>query len=540
MNRGATATPAVGLGELLLYFLRLGSIGFGGPVALVGAMQRDLVEDRRWFTAGEYREGLALAQLAPGPLAAQLAIYLGWARGGALSAALVGLAFVLPSFVMVLGIAVAYTRFGGLPWMQGAFYGIGAAVIAVIARSAARLTRLTLGSDRLLWGLFLAAAFVTAWTESEIVWVFVAAGVLALLARSGLVVTPAKALSVVLLPAGLFTGLGGQAASPATLWRIAWYFSEAGAFVFGSGLAIVPFLHSGVVQEFRWLDERQFLDAVAVAMITPGPVVITVGFIGYLVAGLAGAGIAALATFLPCYLFTVIPAPHFQRLSRNKGIKAFVDGVTAAATGAIAGAVFVLGRRALVDLTTLAIAAATLWVLVRVRRVPEPLLITAAGVLGILLTTTSVRVSGGEPMTTPSPAQSVVFVCEHGSAKSLVAASWFNRLAQEQGLAVRSSARGRVPDASVPAAVVEALRGDGFDVSGFRPQRLVASDVAPALRVIGIGIDLGPAAAAAGGRAVRWDEIPPVSAGYAAARDAMRARIEALLDELRKDPDPGP
>ena len=374
------------LRALLLYFLRLGATGFGGPVALVGYMQRDLVEERRWFSPEEYREGLALAQLAPGPLAAQLAMYLGWARGKALGAALVGFAFVLPSFVMVVVIALAYVRFGGMPWMRGAFYGIGAAVIAIVARSAVKLTRLTLVTDRLLWALFAVAALVTAWTESEIVWVFLGAGVIALAVRARpLSRSPGRALALGLLPPGLLAGLAGQPASGATLWRIASYFAEAGAFVFGSGLAIVPFLHAGVVQEFRWLDERQFLDAVAVAMITPGPVVITVGFIGYLVAGLAGAVVAALATFLPCYLFTVIPAPHFRRLSRNHALKAFVDGVTAAATGAIAGAVFVLGRRALFDLPTVAIAAGTLLLLVRFRRMPEPLLIAAAGMVGILL-----------------------------------------------------------------------------------------------------------------------------------------------------------
>jgi chromate transporter len=374
------------LGDLSLYFLRLGTTGFGGPVALVGYMQRDLVEERRWFAPEEYREGLALAQLAPGPLAAQLAMYLGWVKGRALGAALVGLAFVLPSFVMVVAIALAYLRFGGMAWMQGAFYGIGAAVIAIMARSAVRLTGLTLARDPLLWALFGAAALVTAWTESEIVWVFLGAGLLALVARSGLPRSPQAGTALGLLPPVLLTGLTGltgQPASGATLLRIASYFTEAGAFVFGSGLAIVPFLHAGVVQRYAWLDERQFLDAVAVAMITPGPVVITVGFIGYLVAGAAGALVAALATFLPCYVFTVIPAPHFRRLSRNRAIKAFVDGVTAAATGAIAGAVFVLGRRALVDVTTVAVALLTLLVLLRFRRIPEPLIIAAAGVIGI-------------------------------------------------------------------------------------------------------------------------------------------------------------
>jgi chromate transporter len=384
-GEGASAGDTRGtLAGLVRYFLWLGTTGFGGPIALVGFMQRDLVERRRWFSAEEYREGLALAQLAPGPLAAQLAMYLGWARGGAIGAALVGFAFVLPSFAMVVGLAIGYIRFGGMSWIQGAFYGIGAAVIAVIARSAVKLTRLTLGRDRLLWTLFSFAAVVTAWTESEIVWVFVGAGAIAAAVRVWPRTRTSPATGFVLVPPVLLTGLAG-AASPDTLWRIGWYFAEAGAFVFGSGLAIVPFLHGGVVGGFGWLTERQFLDAVAVAMITPGPVVITVGFIGYLVAGPLGAAVAALATFLPCYVFTVIPAPHFKRWSRNHAIRAFVDGVTAAATGAIAGAAFVLGRRAIVDLPTLATAAATLVLASRFRRVPEPVWILVAGVLGVVL-----------------------------------------------------------------------------------------------------------------------------------------------------------
>ena len=382
---GAPAGTAVGLSGLAGYFLRLGATGFGGPIALVGFMQRDLVEERRWFTAEEYREGLALAQLAPGPLAAQLAMYLGWARGGAPGAALVGLAFVLPSFLMVIALAVAYLHYGGLPWMQGAFYGVGAAVIAVIARSAVKLTRLTLGRDALLWSVFAVAAAVTAWTESEVVWVFLGAGVLTMLVRAR-PAWMARGANGLALPPLLVAALAAQ---PETLWRLGWFFAEAGSFVFGSGLAIVPFLHGGVVNDYRWLNERQFLDAVAVAMITPGPVVITVGFIGYLVAGPPGAVVAALGTFLPCYLFTVIPAPRFKQWSRNRSIRAFVDGVTAAATGAIAGAAFVLGRRALVDAATIVIALASLAVLWRWRKAPEPLLILLAAIVGVLVRRTA-------------------------------------------------------------------------------------------------------------------------------------------------------
>ena len=372
--------------EFTLYFLRLGTLGFGGPIALAGYMQRDLVEDRRWLSKQDYVEGLALAQLAPGPLAAQLAIYLGWVRGGLLGASAVGVAFVLPSFVMVLALSALYLRYGGMPWMRSAFYGIGAAVIAIIARSAYKLVKLTLARDRLLWALFLVSAGVTAWTESEVIWVFFASGLLALFVKAPpRFRTMVSTLSVSPLPLWAITGLTGPA-SMGTLWTMGWYFAEAGAFVFGSGLAIVPFLRGGVVAQYGWLTEQQFLDAVAVAMITPGPVVITVAFIGYLVAGPVGALVAGLGTFVPCYLFTVVPAPYFRRFSKNPSLKAFVDGVTAAATGAIAGAAFVLGRRALVDIPTVLIAIATLGLLVRFRKIQEPFLIVGAGLIGILLT----------------------------------------------------------------------------------------------------------------------------------------------------------
>src|SRR5881296_971854 len=382
-DRSAEGLAPCTLSELLAYFLRLGTTGFGGPIALVGYMQRDLVEKRRWISRQDYVEGLALAQLAPGPLAAQLAIYLGWVLRGATGATLVGAAFVFPSFVMVLAISALYLRYGGLAWMQGAFYGIGAAVIAIIARSAYKLVRMTLARDRLLWVLFAVSALVTASTESELVWVFLLCGVAALTVKMmGRLPRPRAALG--LAPLWLVTGLHGVAA-PGLLLRVFAYFAEAGAFVFGSGLAIVPFLYGGVVGDFHWLTERQFLDAVAVAMITPGPVVITVAFIGYLVAGPVGGALAALGVFLPCYLFVVIPAAYFRRAVNDPRVKAFVDGVTAAATGAIAGAVIVLGRRALVDVPTVLIGAVTLVVIVTMKRVPEPALIAASGVVGLLL-----------------------------------------------------------------------------------------------------------------------------------------------------------
>lgn len=373
--------PSYSLKDLIIYFLKLGTWGFGGPVALVGYMHRDLVEDKKWIGEDDYKEGLALSQLAPGPLAAQLSIYLGYVHYRIIGATLVGLAFVLPSFLMVLGIGYAYVSYGGLPWMQAVFYGVGAAVIGIIAIGSYKLTSRSIGKDKLLWAIFIVLAATTFITEEEILWVILLAGVVVWFAKA-----PPKWLSSG--ANGIFPAIFVQLqpiASESKLWEIAWYFTKAGAFVFGSGLAIVPFLYGGVVKEFAWLNEQQFLDAVAVAMITPGPVVITVGFIGYLVAGFWGAVVAAVATFLPCYLFTVLPAPYFKKYGKHPAIKAFVDGVTAAAIGAIAGAVLVLGKRTLIDIPSVIIALSTIGILLKFKKLQEPLIIGVAALIGIIL-----------------------------------------------------------------------------------------------------------------------------------------------------------
>jgi chromate transporter len=386
----APATTKSSLGALVRYFLYLGSLGFGGPVALLGFMHRDLVEKRRWIAEDEYRLGVALAQIMPGPLAAQLAIALGYFQHGVLGATAVGLAFVLPSFLMVVGISMAYVRYGGLWWMQALFYGIGAAVIGIIAIAAYKLSRSTNKRDPLSWAIFAALAVLTVWAQAELAEFFILAGLVMLFARTrpGRREALTAGLGGVLVLAGVWAmerwflnlAVGGQH----PLVQILAFFTKAGAFVFGSGLAIVPFLHQGVVQQFAWLNEQQFVDAVAVAMITPGPVVITVVFIGYLVAGFAGAVMAAIGIFLPVYLFTIIPAPWFSRNRDNPQLKAFVLGATAAATGAIAGSVVLIAARAIYDVPTALVAVVTLGVLWRYK-VPEPIVVVAAGVIGLVV-----------------------------------------------------------------------------------------------------------------------------------------------------------
>jgi chromate transporter len=370
------------LTNLIYYFLKLGTTGFGGPVALVGYMHRDLVEKRKWITEADYKEGLALAQLAPGPLAAQLAIYLGYVDYKIIGATLAGFAFVLPSFLMVIAIGYAYVEFGGLPWMQSVFYGVGAAVIGIIAISSYKLTKKTIGKDWLLWIIFLVLGVVTFLTESENIWLILAAGFAVWFVKA-----PPKFLNTAnsIFFSPILLQITNQFSANEKLLQIWWFFLKAGAFVFGSGLAIVPFLYGGIVKDHQWLNDQQFLDAVAVAMITPGPVVITVGFIGYLIAGFPGAAVAALATFLPCYLFTIIPAPYFKKYGKHPAIKAFIDGVTAAAIGAIAGAVIVLAKRQFTDIPSVAIALVTILILLRFKKIQEPFIILAAALAGLLI-----------------------------------------------------------------------------------------------------------------------------------------------------------
>ena len=340
-----------------------------------------LVEERGWVSEADYQEGLAFAQLLPGPLAAQLAMYIGWLKGGAIGATSAAVAFVLPSFLMAMAVGVVYVHYGRLNWIQGAFYGIGAAVIAIIAQGAYKLARKTLRRDWFLWTIFALLALVTAWSGTEIISLILLSGIAAVAVRS-LSKPPARVSTASVIPI-LITGLRGPA--PELLGTLFLFFLKAGAFVFGSGLAIVPFLYGQVVTTAHWLTEQQFLDAVAVAMITPGPVVITAAFIGYLVAGPVGGTVASAAVFAPPLLMVVAGAPYYRRFARNSRVKAFVQGVTAAAVGAIAGAAFILGRRAIYDLPTILIALGAFLILRYAKRIPEPLVILAAGLAGSLV-----------------------------------------------------------------------------------------------------------------------------------------------------------
>ncbi len=374
-----TQQKPVGLWELVKYFMRLGALGFGGPIALAGDMQRDLVP-RSWITQQEYLEGLAFAQMMPGPLAAQLAMWIGYLRYGILGATLTGFVFVLPPFLIVLVVAALYVAFNGLAIVQALFYGIGPVVIAIVALSAVRLARATVGKDRAMWLIFAALMVITMFARTEIAFLFALGGVIGVLLyappwkwKKPVKVTP----SLLLLP------LVAAGTMP-LLAELAWFFVIAGAFTFGSGLAIVPFLHQGVVLEHHWLNERQFLDAVAIGIITPGPVVITAAFVGYLVAGFWGALVSAAGVFLPVYLFVLFIGRFILKYREHPALKGFVKGATAAAAGAIAGAAVILGQGSIFDLPTALIGLVSLVILWRFK-LPELVLIGAAALVGIAL-----------------------------------------------------------------------------------------------------------------------------------------------------------
>ena len=373
---------AGGLADLVRYFLHLGTFGFGGPIATVGYMQRDLVDRRQWLPEDDFLDGIALGQTVPGPLAAQVVMWVGFLRGRAVGALVTAIAFILPSFLFVLVFAAVYVRFEGLSFLRALFYGVAPTVIAIIALAALKLSRTTNKREVRMWLISAIVFVVTVVTQAEVAALFVAAGLLMVLieARPALPAWSHRGFALASVGGGITLGFGALG----TNWALFLYFLKTGALIFGSGLAIVPFLHAGVVEQHHWLTEDQFLDAVAVGLITPGPVVITATFIGYLAGGLVGAVVATIAIFIPIYFGVVIPGPWFVRHRNNPQIRAFVRGATAAAAGAIGGVTVILARQSAAEPATALIAACALVLLWRFK-VSEPVLVAIAGVAGLIL-----------------------------------------------------------------------------------------------------------------------------------------------------------
>jgi len=390
---GDTAPGRVPIRDLVKYFLRLGVLGFGGPVALVGQMERELVGDKQWLTKEEMREGIAVCQSLPGPLAIQVGIWISYIRGGFWGAWAGGWAFILPNFVIVAVLGALYVYFGGLSPVRAIFYGVSPAVIALILHSCYRLTKLGM-KDWIEWALAAAAFIITVALQAEVALVFIGCGIVGLLYYGSLFRARASA------PTTLFFALGAPlavtAASPSSIGKLLGellvFFLKAGSLTFGSGLVIVPFLEKGLVQQMRWLNERDFLVAVAIGMISPGPVVITATFVGYLVAarlggslleGFWGSLVSTIGIFLPSFLLILIVAPVLVRYRANPNIQGFIKGAYAAAIGTILGACVLLGRIAIGDWLTALVAVASLVVLFR-WKVSNPVLVAATAIIGLI------------------------------------------------------------------------------------------------------------------------------------------------------------
>lgn len=373
--------------RLTWYFLRLGLVGFGGPVALANRMRRDLVEERGWLDEVEYDEGLAIATACPGPLAYQLAVYCGFVRFGLAGALAVAAAFAVGPFVVVTLAAAAYVRFAATWQLRALFYGIAPVIAALIVKACWNLGRKTLKRDRWAWVIGAAVALLTIIYRQELAPAFLVAGVLGIVVFRGARRLPgdgdAPATSVPALRGGaMFGALGALGAAPTA--KLFVFFFKAGLLVFGSGLVIVPFLKAYVVDQYHWLSDRQFLDSVAIGMITPGPVVITATFVGYLLQGLPGALAATSGIFAPPVLFTVVATPLLRRYRENPRLQGFIRGITSAVVGALIGTTYLVAQSAVGDLLTTAIAGASLAVVLTWKKVPEPALVLAAGLIGLL------------------------------------------------------------------------------------------------------------------------------------------------------------
>ena len=368
------------LREIVIYFLRLGTLGFGGPVALVGLMEKELVSERQWLTREEMRNAVAVSQTLPGPLAIQVGIFIAYLRGGFWGAWAGGWAFILPNFLIVVALGALYVHFGGLSWMTAVFYGVSPAVIALILHSCYRLAKLGM-EDWLQWVIAAACLVVTVWLQAEVAILFIISGVIGIVYYGSLLrgrgPTPGALMALAPL------GIGTNTASFDILSRLLGFFLKAGSLTFGSGLVIVPFLEKGLVQQTGWLNAREFLVAVAVGMISPGPVVITATFVGYLVAGFWGSLVSTVGIFLPSFLLILIVAPILVRHRANPNVEGFVKGAYAAAIGTILGACILLGKIAIGDWLTVLVGLGSLAVLFRFK-VSNPLLIAATAVIGLI------------------------------------------------------------------------------------------------------------------------------------------------------------
>ncbi len=373
----------VSLGRMSRYFLRLGALGFGGPVVLAHHMRRDLVEQRHWLTEAEYSDGLALATACPGPLAYQLGVFCGYVRFGIRGALAVAAAFAFAPFLIVTAAAALYVRFAGSWEIKAVFYGVAPVIVALILKACWQLGRKTLKSQWLAWAFAVIAAIITLTFKQELVSLFLLAGFLGAIVFAGPPpqARPPSPRAAASVGAG-WLAINGAPLS-ATTAKIFAFFLKTGFLVFGSGLVIAPFLKVYIVDHYHWLTDRQFIDAVAIGMISPGPVVITATFVGYVLNGLWGALAATLGMFAPSVLLTIVAAPLLKRYRDNRYLQGFLRGIVAAVVGALLGTGILIATSAIGDLLTAAIAGATLFVILKWPEMPEVSVVSAGAALGL-------------------------------------------------------------------------------------------------------------------------------------------------------------
>jgi chromate transporter len=344
-----------------LLFLKLGVTAFGGPVAHIAMMEDEVVRRRQWLTRDEFLDLLGATNLIPGPNSTELAIHIGHRRAGWPGLVVAGACFILPAALIVTAIAWAYVEFGKLPGAQGFLYGIKPVIIAIVLQAMWRLARSAIKS-RLLAAMGVVAVAASFLGVNELVILF-AGGLLIAVIQSGLRLKPPAGVARLLAAAPMvplpLAAAAPIVAAPFGLWPMFLFFLKIGSVLFGSGYVLLAFLRADLVDRWHWLNEAQLLDAIAVGQFTPGPVFTTATFIGYVLAGLPGAGIATIGIFLPAFVFVALSRPLVPRIRRSKFAGAFLDGVNVASLALMAVVTWQLGRVALSDWLTVILAVAS-------------------------------------------------------------------------------------------------------------------------------------------------------------------------------------
>lgn len=378
-NKNNSITHSVSLKEIIFYFFKLGMVGFGGAIIMMDKMHKELVERKKWVTETEFKNGIAFTQFTPGPLVTLLSTYIGFLKLQVIGAIAAWASFITPAFIATLIISILYVHFGNLPWMQGALYGVGAAIIGVITSAVYRLFRKTVNT-RFLLGIAIISFIFAFLTKQTNFIILVAGGLINLTIQTKkldkfFVINYISNFSINFLPASLQTNI---------VIKLFIFFFIAGSVAFGGGLAILPFIQSGVVYQYHLITEKQFLDGVAVAMMTPGPIVIIAVFIGYLVAGFSGAIFSGLGIFLPVFIIANIFTPFFKKHGKNPYLLLFIDGVVAAALGAVFSSIIFLAKGSVIDVFTGVLAIGG-FIAARYLKIPIVFIVFIAGLLGYLV-----------------------------------------------------------------------------------------------------------------------------------------------------------